>query len=104
VEKKVMETNKLHKSPLPDRTMRTQMRWHERQNRDMMPANCVSEQFYDSIGICRPDELCNCKKIKNPVNYAFKAMMRAKRFRTDEETKRAPHAKRSTRPRVKRQA
>jgi hypothetical protein len=52
------------------------MRWHERQNRDMMPANCISEQFYDSIGICRPDALCAAKRIKNPVNYAFKAMMR----------------------------
>jgi hypothetical protein len=87
IEKKVMETNKLHKIPLPERTIRTQMRWHERQNRDMMPANCASEQFYDSIGICRPDELCATKRIKNPVNYAFKAMTKAARLRTEEERK-----------------
>lgn len=87
IEKKVLETNKLHKGPLPERTIRTQMRWHERQNRDMMPANCASEQFYDSIGICRPDGLCNAKKIKNPVNYAFKSMVRAARLRMDEERK-----------------
>jgi hypothetical protein len=39
------------------------------------------------MAICKPDELCNAKKIKNPVNYAFKAMMRAKRLREGEETK-----------------
>jgi len=87
IEKKVFEMNKLNRPPLPERTLRTQMRWHERQNRDLMPANCVSEQFYDSMAICKPDELCNAKKIKNPVNYAFKAMMRAKRLREGEETK-----------------
>jgi len=104
IEKKVFETNKLHKGPLPERTIRTQMRWHERQNRDLMPANCVSEQFYDSIGICRPDEICAAKRIKNPVNYAFKAMMRAAKLRmaAEQETKRASHAKRQTRPRVRR--
>jgi len=104
IERKVMEANKLHKSPLPDRTMRTQMRWHERQNRDMMPANCASEQFYDSIGICRPDGLCAAKHIKNPVNYAFKALMRHAAAVRAEETKHASHAKRQTRSRVRRQA
>jgi len=87
IEKKVFESNKLNRSPLPERTIRTQMKWHERQNRDMMPANCASEQFYDSVGICKPDELCNCKKIKNPVNYAFRAMVRASRLRNAEDSK-----------------
>ena len=103
-EKKVFEANKLSKSPLPERTIRTQMRWHERQNRDLMPSNCASEQFYDSIGICKPDEICAAKRIKNPVNYAFKAMLRNARLRmaAEEEAKRASHAKRQTRPRARR--
>lgn len=91
IERAVFESNKLHKSPLPDRTMRTQMRWHERQNRDMMPANCVSEQFYDSIGICRPDEICAAKRIKNPVNYAFKAMLKASKLRMAAEQEERKH-------------
>ncbi|MEM5814578.1 MAG: hypothetical protein QXD77_02070 [Candidatus Aenigmatarchaeota archaeon] len=91
IEKKVLETNKLHKSPLPERTIRTQMRWHGRQNRDMMPANCASEQFYDSIGLCRPDELCNSKNIKNPVNYAHRAMARAARLKMEAERAESKH-------------
>lgn len=74
IEKKVLEANKAHKGKLSERTVRTQLKWHQRQNRDMMPANCESVQFYDSIGICRPDRLCRGKKIKNPVNYAFRAL------------------------------
>jgi len=73
VEKRVIEANKAHKSPLSERMVLTQLKWHQRQG-DMLPANCQSEQFYRSIGICKPDSLCAGGKIKNPVNYAFKAL------------------------------
>ncbi len=55
--------------PLSSRILSTQLKWHERQPKTLLPANCSSELFYRSLGICRPDENCG----KNPVNYAFKA-------------------------------
>jgi hypothetical protein len=34
----------------------------------ILPPNC--KEFYQSIEICNPDELCS--KIKNPVNYVVR--------------------------------
>jgi len=34
----------------------------------IMPSNC--KEFYQGIGVCFPDDLCN--KIKNPVNYVVR--------------------------------
>jgi hypothetical protein len=48
--------------------MTTQLKWHFRQNRSLMPANCDNEMFYKALGICKPCPECG----KNPVNYAFK--------------------------------
>jgi hypothetical protein len=58
--------------------IKTQLKWHFRQNRNLMPANCSSELFYDSMGICKPDNICNFKGIKNPIKYPFKLMKKNK--------------------------
>lgn len=70
IEKRINEWNKDNKPPLRDVLLRTQLKWHLRQSRKIMPANCNSDLFYHSIGVCKPDH--NCKNLKNPVNYAFK--------------------------------
>ena len=70
IEKRIVEWNKEHYKPLSNRFIKTQLKWHLRQNRELMPANCKSAMFYTSIGVCQPDRYCG----KNPVNYVFKKM------------------------------
>jgi len=74
IEKKITEWNMKNSSPLSERFVKTQLKWHFRQSRNLMSANCSSVLFYDTIGICKPDRICDFKNIKNPVNYPFKLM------------------------------
>jgi DNA primase catalytic subunit len=77
IEKRIKEWNSKNFRPLSDRTIRTQLKWHFRQSRELMPANCKSHLFYVSIGVCKPDEYCK----KNPVNYPFRLMKKNKKFK-----------------------
>ena len=70
IEKRINEWNNENSKPLSKRFIKTQLKWHTRQSRDLMPANCKSSMFYTSIGVCQPDRYCR----KNPVNYVFKKM------------------------------
>jgi len=70
IEKRIMEWNKNNPSSLSERMIKSQLKWHMRQSRELMPANCKSGLFYVSIGVCKPDRYCR----KNPVNYVFKKM------------------------------
>lgn len=78
IEKRIREWNEKNTVSLRDNTIRTQLKWHLRQNREILPANCESELFYRSVGVCKPDNICKGNKItiKNPVNYAFKVLKR----------------------------
>jgi len=64
---------------LTNRYVESQLRWHERQQREILPANCESEMFWHSTTpkLCQPDIIC--KNVKNPVNYAFKKFFAAQR-------------------------
>ncbi len=75
IEEKILEWNKNLARPLTDRMVKTQLKWHFRQSREMMPANCNSDMFYKSLGVCKPDKFCG----KNPVNYAFNIYKARKR-------------------------
>lgn len=68
IEGRIREWNTKNANPLPARLLSTQLKWHKRQSRTLMPANCDSELFYGSLGICKRTPNC----AKNPVNYAFK--------------------------------
>jgi len=70
IEEKILEWNKRNNPPLRDNYVRTQLKWFERQKRDLLPPNCDNQQFYTSFGVCKPDS--KCSKIKNPVVYPFK--------------------------------
>ncbi len=76
IEKRLYEWNANNKPPLRENLIRTQLKWHFRQQRELLPANCKSDLFYTSIGICSPDRIC--EQIKNPVNYPFKILKLAK--------------------------
>ena len=70
IEKRIREWNLKNSQPLSERTLKTQLKWHFRQSRELMPANCYSQLFYVSFGVCKPDRNCS----KNPVNYPFRLM------------------------------
>jgi len=77
IEKRMRDWNSKNFQPLSERAIKTQLKWHFRQSRELMPANCRSHLFYVSIGVCKPDEYCQ----KNPVNYPFKLMRKNKKLR-----------------------
>jgi DNA primase catalytic subunit len=64
---------------LSSQYVKSQIRWHERQHREILPANCESDMFWHSTTpkLCEPDGMC--KMVKNPVNYAFKRFFAAQR-------------------------
>jgi hypothetical protein len=76
IEKRIVDWNSKNSPPLTDRTIKTQLKWHFRQERELMPANCYSQLFYTSIGVCKPDQYCT----KNPVNYPFRIMRNNKKL------------------------
>jgi len=75
IEKRIREWNLKNFQSLSERAIKTQLKWHFRQSRELMPANCYSHLFYVSIGVCKPDKYCQ----KNPVNYPFRLMKRNKK-------------------------
>jgi len=77
IEKKIYEWNSKNKPPLRENWIRTQLRWHFRQERNLLPPNCDNPTFYKDFGVCEPDEICSENGkivIKNPMNYAFKLL------------------------------
>ncbi|MEM7821263.1 MAG: hypothetical protein QXX38_00370 [Candidatus Aenigmatarchaeota archaeon] len=76
MEKKIFEWNEKNYPPLRANYLRTQLRWHFRQSRNLLPPNCDNDLFYKSIGVCNPDEIC--VGIKNPINYPFKKLKKKK--------------------------
>ncbi len=84
IEKSLAEWNEKNYPPLRANYIRSQLRWHIQQERNLLPPNCDNDNFYISFGVCKPDAICmaNTKTItiKNPVNYAFRKMRREGKF------------------------
>jgi hypothetical protein len=68
IESRIKEWNLKNISPLPERLINTQIKWHLRQIRNLMPPNSDSDLFYKSIGIMHDPSVCG----KNPANDAFR--------------------------------
>ncbi|MCD6402934.1 MAG: hypothetical protein J7K98_01240 [Candidatus Aenigmarchaeota archaeon] len=79
IEKKLNEWNEKNKPPLRTNYLRTQLRWHMRQERNLLPPNCDNPNFYReiSMNVCEPDEIC--QNVKNPIAYPFKKFKKRKR-------------------------
>lgn len=67
LEKRIYEWNKKNNPPLREGYVYSQLSWAYKR-KPIMPPNC--REFYQGIGVCEPDELCN--HIKNPVNYLIR--------------------------------
>ncbi|MBM3199451.1 hypothetical protein FJZ53_00845 [Candidatus Woesearchaeota archaeon] len=66
----------------------SQLSWHKRQPKVLLPPNCDNKSYYIDLRLCSKDGLCN--KVKNPVNYAiikYKLMNRPERRRSKKESK-----------------
>jgi hypothetical protein len=78
IEEQLIKWNEKNYPPLRANYLRTQLRWHFRQERNLLPPNCDNEQFYLNIRVCLPDQTCKSGTdkivIKNPVNYPFRKM------------------------------
>ncbi|MGC9058887.1 MAG: DNA primase small subunit domain-containing protein [Candidatus Aenigmatarchaeota archaeon] len=84
IEKKILEWNEKNKPPLRANYIRTQLRWHFRQDRNLLPPNCDNKSFYEDMGLKQYCEECLKLGIKNPVNYPFhllKSMKKKKKKR-----------------------
>ncbi|MFH7903985.1 MAG: DNA primase small subunit domain-containing protein [Candidatus Aenigmatarchaeota archaeon] len=77
IEKILYEWNERNKPPLREGIIRTQLRWHMRQERNLLSPNCDHPVFYKDYGVCTPDEFC--KQIKNPLAYALKKYLKEKK-------------------------
>ena len=76
IEKLVSEWNLKNRPPLRDNYVRGQLRWHRSQKREILPPGCQNAGWYESFGVCRPDNFCGgpAKTVKNPVNYPLRRM------------------------------
>ncbi len=68
IEKRIEEWNQKNYQPLKKGYIQSQLIWYKR-NPARLPPNC-DKLNYKELNICKPDELC--RRIKNPVNYAYK--------------------------------
>ena len=75
IEQYIVEWNKKNQPPLPDSYIRSQIKYNNSKD-PKPPPNCPetvkpggSKGYYESFGVCQPDETCSA--IKNPLSYAF---------------------------------
>jgi hypothetical protein len=85
MEKLLTEWNEKNYPPLRTNYLRSQLRWHFRQDRNLLPPNCANEMFYINMSICNPDNTCKGNTdnitVKNPVNYPFRVLKRNKKLK-----------------------
>lgn len=77
VEKKLTEWNEKNYPPLRLNYLRSQLRWHFSQDRNLLPPNCDNGNFYKQMGlydICDKEVNHAVTNIKNPVNYPFRRL------------------------------
>jgi DNA primase catalytic subunit len=71
--------NQKNRPPLNENYIRGQVRWHRMRRKSILPPNCTHQGWYESLGVCRPDETCGgqSKSIKNPAAYPYRRMGRS---------------------------
>ncbi|MBI2972078.1 MAG: hypothetical protein HYY37_06670 [Candidatus Aenigmarchaeota archaeon] len=86
IEERLFAWNEKNTSPLPRNIVIMHLR--RAQTISYTTPNCDNDQFYGSIGICRPDATCTLNgngtiTVKNPVNYPFRKMRQARKERKE---------------------
>jgi len=79
IKKILLEWNKKNYEELKEGYILSQLSWHKRQGKKILPPNCDNKSYYFDIGVKCDDPLC--KKVKNPVNYAMRKVSFKKNIR-----------------------
>lgn len=79
IQERVFQWNEKNYPPLRSSYLRSQLRWHFRQDRNLLPPNCTNEVFYKQLGVY---DIC-CKEVdhthvKNPVNVPLRRLRERK--------------------------
>ncbi len=82
IEKRIFEWNEKNVPPLRANYLRSQLRWHFRQERNLLPPNCENDVFYRQLGLY---DIC-CKEIdhsnvKNPVNVPLRRLREGRKHK-----------------------
>src|SRR3989344_3283017 len=72
IEERLLKWNEKNVPQLRPSYIRTQLRWHTRQDRSLLPPNCMNENFYKTLGLNVNCENLHKIGIKNPVTYAIR--------------------------------
>lgn len=64
--------NKKNYEPLREGYIFSQISWHKRQSKNILPPNCENKAYYQDLRFCSADGLCG--KVRNPVNYALRKL------------------------------
>ncbi len=84
IERALFEWNSKNTPPLAENLIRATIRSNrgrvESQGKGLLPPGCSNEGWYDSIGVCVPDNICGGaeKTVKNPANYPVRKLGRMK--------------------------
>ncbi len=70
IEKEILEWNQKNVTHLATNYIKSQLRWHILQKRNILPPNCDHPNFYKALGVHEGDDFH--KNVKNPVNYPYK--------------------------------
>ncbi len=69
--------NLKNRPPLSESYIRGQVRWQKMRKKTVPPPNCTNPGYYESFGVCTPDETCGgqARTVKNPAVYPLRKMM-----------------------------
>ncbi len=75
IDQRLYQWNEKNYPPLRSNYLRSQLRWHFRQDRNLLPPNCNNDVFYKQLGLY---DIC-CKEVdhtnvKNPVNIPLRRL------------------------------
>ena len=71
INSRIREWNKLNKPPLKDGYIKSQIEWHLKQKRKILPPNYKNESFYKDIGL-----LDSKPEAKNPISEVVRRLRR----------------------------
>lgn len=72
INKLIEEWNTKNYKPLKQGYINSQIAYFKKSKQRILPPNCENSAYYQTLQICKPDNLC--RMIKNPVNYSMRRL------------------------------
>jgi hypothetical protein len=83
IEKIIAEWNAKNYKPLKEGYIKSQLNWHKRQARTILPPNHDASGFYKELGILGK----SCQSVKNPVTYTIRVLKAMRKAKAKSEAK-----------------